>query len=609
MLIVCLYRLTSSRTFTDPLRKFLFCCCLLFFIASCSHKIFTVEGYVFETDGTPVEGAIVRLSADSIHTLSDSFGHFHLNHASRDKNRHVTAWKKGYFIGGTNLKTHSDNISVILRYHQKIDNQDYLWIDAKLDSAGLIHQASNKIGLFLANTGPFDLIFKGLDKKLETACIDCHGQEMYNEWFRGAHAAGNTNDRFMSMYNGTDLSGMKSPLTKYHYSRDYGTSPIPPKENNNYYGPGYKLDFPYSAGNCASCHLPAAAISNPYGTDPNEVIGINRYGSHCDFCHKIDQVILDPETQLPYNNRPGILSYSFLRPSANTQLFFGPYDDVDAGVDVHLPMISESKYCAGCHDANFWNTPIYKSYSEWYNSPYRDSSITCQDCHMKPNGTTSNFAMRRGGLERNPQTIATHGFPGAEDSILLRSAVTLKTEVSIEDSILIVKVLIVNDKTGHHVPTDSPLRHLILLIETKGTNSDTLNLIRGDRIPVWGGIGDVSEGNYAGFPGKVYAKVLQDIWTGHYPSGAYWLPTRIISDNRIAAFESDTSEYFFRLDEKCKSGNNPLKVDVKLIYRRAPIKLMVQKNWNTPDILMNQEIVFLEPETLNSDYFTKYIIP
>ena len=116
--------------------------------------------------------------------------------------------------------------------------------------------------------------------------------------------------------------------------------------------------------------------------------------------------MLNPDSHVPYNNRPGVLSYSFLRPNSEKQIFFGPYDDVDAGVDVHLPLMSESEYCAGCHDASFWNVPIYKSYSEWYHSPYRENEVTCQDCHMKPNGHTTNFAYKRGGLERDPQSIS-----------------------------------------------------------------------------------------------------------------------------------------------------------------------------------------------------------
>ena len=42
-------------------------------------------------------------------------------------------------------------------------------------------------------------------------------------------------------------------------------------------------------------------------------------------------------------------------------------------------------------------------------------------------------------------------------------------------------------------------------------------------------------GSYRGVPGKVYAKVLEELWTEISPSGAYWNQTRILSDNRLPA--------------------------------------------------------------------------
>ncbi len=53
--------------------------------------------------------------------------------------------------------------------------------------------------------------------------------------------------------------------------------------------------------------------------------------------------------------------------------------------------------------------------------------------------------------------------------------------------------------------------------------------------------------------GMVYAKILEDLWTEISPSGSYWNPTRVISDNRIAAMETASSEYSFSAPEARRS--------------------------------------------------------
>ena len=101
------------------------------------------------------------------------------------------------------------------------------------------------------------------------------------------------------MYNGTDMLGNQSPLTRYASSRDYGRFPILPDPDQPYFGPGYKLDFPETDGNCAACHTPAASVNDPYGVDPTNVTGVPAEGVPCDFCHKIWDVKLNPTSGFP----------------------------------------------------------------------------------------------------------------------------------------------------------------------------------------------------------------------------------------------------------------------------------------------------------------------
>jgi len=562
---------------------FLIISVFILIITCCTKKLVVVKGKVTDENGQQIEGATVRQKANNNHVLSDLERGFELDNIELSGKLCITAWKEGYYIAGEKIGRNPDSVNINLQPHQIEDNSHYTWLEPALNSRSNFNNVLTSTGLFMANNKPFQYLFNRLNKTMSLGCIDCHGKDMHDEWINSAHALGNQNERFMSMYNGTDVHGNKSALTRYQHSRDYGSFPLPRREDSINYGPGYKLDYPNSAGNCATCHVPTAAINDPYGTDPNNVTGINALGSHCDFCHKIDDVILDPVTHAPYVNRPGVISYSFKRPFEEKQIFFGPFDDVDDGVDVCLPEMKQSEYCAGCHDADFWDVPIYKSYSEWLNSPYRENGITCQSCHMKPDGVTTNFARKRGGVKRDPALIATHKFEGAMDTSLLQNSLSLQTDIKIEYPDLIIEVIVKNDKTGHHVPTDCPLRHVILLVNTMDEKSKHLPFTEGSTIPEWGGTGDFNDGNYAGKPGKIFAKVLEEKWTGISPTGSYWLPTRIVSDNRIAACDSDTSRYIFQIRE-----SDTILTDIKLIYRRAPKKLMVQKDWDTPDILMNR---------------------
>jgi hypothetical protein len=134
------------------------------------------------------------------------------------------------------------------------------------------------------------------------------------------------------------------------------------------------------------------------------------------------------------------------------------------------------------------------------------------------------------------------------------------------------------------VPTDSPLRHLILLVRATEADGNILSQVDGSQVPEWAGIGDANEGYYAGLPGKGYARILEELWTGVSPTGAYWNPTREVSDNRLAAFAEDHSTYRFAAPT---AGH--AQVEVTLLFRRAFIALTDQKGWDDPDIVMARQ--------------------
>lgn len=531
----------------------------------------TISGVVLDEANIPIAGAIVRVKATERFTTTDKNGKFILTGLQPEESVILTAWAEGYYIGGGKDKfvTGSAGVEIILNKIANDDNPDYQWLSA-----------------FSIN---------GKDGNCQNCHSDPQGPDSalpFVQWSKDAHALSTQNIRFLSMYLGQDIHGNQSPQREYGFNRDYGRIPLRPDLAQPYFGPGYKLDFPETSGNCAACHAPAAAINAAYETNPTQVTGVGAEGVACDFCHKVWNVRLDSSTGLPQPNMPGVLSFEFRRPYGVNQFFAGPFDDVAPGEDTHTPIQQQSQFCAPCHFGSFWNTQIYNSFGEWLESPYnkKDGKI-CQDCHM-PTAQNDHFVrLDKGGVIREPQTIFSHLMPGASNTELLQNAVTMTASTKLENGKLIVEVKIVNDKTGHDVPTDSPLRQMILLVDATDENGQLLPLLAGETIPEWGGVGDPNLGYYAGLPGKGYAKILSEMWTETEPTGAYWNPTRIVSDNRIAAFESDTTTYTFTAPK-----NGKINVKITLLFRRAFKELMDQKGWDVPDIIMEEKILTMGSE-------------
>jgi hypothetical protein len=530
----------------------------------------SVAGVVRDSAGAVLSDATVRIQGTQVETRTGADGVFRLSGLQEGLAVTISAWADGYYCANaTEVVPPAEDLVLVMRTLQTDDNPDYVWVPP--------------LG--------------------ENSCFSCK-PVVTQVWLdNDAHAGSAANPRFLTMYNGTDLLGNQSPLTRFGYSRDYGRFALRPDPDRPYYGPGYRLDFPQTAGNCAACHTPGPAIDHPYGVDPNTISGVEAFGIHCDFCHKIADVRLDPDTGLPSPNMPGVLSMDIRRPFPEDpdryQLFFGTFDDDNVPMeDTYLPLIEQSQFCAPCHYGVFWDTVVYNSYGEWLDSPYGDPSFegarTCQQCHMPSptlfNGEPiTNVAPAAGGIERDPLSIHAHTFPGAASEDLLQNSVTLTLEASTAADRLTAAVRITNDRAGHHVPTDSPLRQMILLVDARDAAGASLPLLEGPTIPPWGGVGDPTGGYYAGLPGTGYARILQELWTEVAPTGAYWNPTRVLSDNRIPALGSDLTRYGF----DASAAQRPIAVTARLLFRRAFIQLMDWKGWAVPDILMEEQSLVL----------------
>jgi hypothetical protein len=518
-----------------------------------------VHGTVVDAaTGERLADATVRWQTTEVSTYTEADGTFVLRGLPPGEEVHLTAFVPGYYISVVDAPGGEDGVEIALHRHPEADNPGYAWLPS-----GVMTGEGEDAGCAECHAAPADQREAGL-------------MLPYDEWLLDAHSRAAVNPRFITMFTGTDLLGNQSPPTRYEFNRDYGRIPLPPDPDQPYYGPGYKLDFPNSDGNCATCHSPSAAIHAPHNTDPTQVEGVEREGISCDFCHKIWDVTLDPATSLPYSSRPGVMSLTFRRPPDGHQFFAGPLDDVAPGEDTHLSLQKESTFCAACHFGVFWNEVIYNSYGEWLESPYSDpvDGQTCQDCHMPPGGATHFVRPEAGGLIRDPATIASHRMPGAADETLLANTVDLSVEVGRAGDQIQVQVTLTNARAGHHVPTDSPLRQVFAVVQVVDSEGQALPLTGGPVLPDWAG-------DLAGMPGVYYARILEEVWTGVSPTGAYWNPTRLVEDTRLAAFAQDTSVYTF-----AAPADRAVSVQVEVVHRRAYYDLMQQKGWDDPDILM-----------------------
>jgi hypothetical protein len=130
-----------------------------------------------------------------------------------------------------------------------------------------------------------------------------------------------------------------------------------------------------------------------------------------------------------------------------------------------------------------------------------------------------------------------------------------------------------------------------LLVRATDGQGEGLDQLAGPTVPEWGGVGDPAQGYYAGLPGTAFAKVLQELWTEVSPTGSYWNPTRIVSDNRIAAFETTSSDYTFSAPM-----DGEVQVEVTLLFRRAFLQIMDWKDWDVPDIIMAHQSIILKED-------------
>jgi hypothetical protein len=519
-----------------------------------------------------IETAIARiLDTKEIDTLDGRL----LTFKACSDTQAISVWSPGYYVETLRCNGNpKQEYPVTLRPLDFLDNPNYAWVDADPRS----NRALN--------------------------CAACHadpssGSNEHGEWDADGHATVFEQPYFLTMYLAAD------PFQTLA-SAD---------------GLGFQPEYAGRTGQCMFCHAPAAlpllqrGISWPTANtlQPGERTNVETEGVTCDVCHKVSDVLLG-ENELPFEDKPGVLSLTFQRPSSNAVFYFGPRPDHKPGISGaadHMaacsPVFSESRFCAVCHYGKFYDAVIYNSYGEWLDSKYSKKTINsvenqeyraCQDCHMISAQSVDGSSLdARSACSQENLSFRdfSHNMMKRDNTgspILVQGAATVSVTARKDEGKIKVKVTVANKRAGHKLPTDSPLRHLILVVEARDTNGKLLAQLEGPSIPDWGGADD-QPGGYAGQPGVIYANILMDTETGAIPAVEYWNPTVPAwsgSDTRLPPLKDVPSNYSFLAPYR-----GEVTVTARLFYRYAFLDLILQNGWPLQDVLVNWDSKTVSP--------------
>jgi hypothetical protein len=491
-----------------------------------------VSGVVIDAvTQAPLVGAQVKLRAVSGKALTDGVGAFTLPEA-KGSGLVVVAAHVGYWNEGLTVTAPLAGQTIALTPVPQDDNPDYP---------------------FLA----------------PGSCGFCHSTQFF-EWSGSAMAHTGQNTWVYDVYNGEGTAGGKGGFV---YTRDS----VHAGQN--------------AASECSACHQPESWMKAPYSAMGDIKSMEAERGVSCEICHKVAHV---DETKPNFPGMwPGVVRMTRpFDPNAH-QVEYGVLGDVDyrspgymrASLQPQLP----AALCAACHqdkndpdnDGDFEEANGVVSeptYGEWAASPYGDPTSplysTCANCHMPVKGTTRVCEVASPPIERDPNTIRSHEFRGTTAEFL-ENAVSLTVSAEIVDSKILAEVKITNDRTGHAVPTGVTIRNMVLVVDaTREEDGTALADLGTQHVDALGGVGDPTQGYFAGLPGKVYAKRNVDA-EGKGPV-FYTDATGIELDDRILPLATDVTNYSFAVPV----GGGTLRVRARLIYRRSFRALVDQKGWS-----------------------------
>ncbi|HHK74332.1 MAG TPA: hypothetical protein ENJ57_04105 [Rhizobiales bacterium] len=185
-----------------------------------------------------------------------------------------------------------------------------------------------------------------------------------------------------------------------------------------------------------------------------------------------------------------------------------------------------------------------------------------------------------------------------------KKALSLDVKAKIKDGKLLVMTTVENVGAGHTVPASSPIRNVILKVDVTGPDGKPLAYAGGKkgRLPPLAGFGNPKTGkrgpgDWAGMPGKIYAKVYQSkvvpklgrplVGVGGFAAD------KVLFNTLLQPKAPDHAEFAFDMT----GVKGKLLVKTRLVYRWAFKPIADKKGWNMQDLAMRS--VELEVDTKN----------
>lgn len=195
--------------------------------------------------------------------------------------------------------------------------------------------------------------------------------------------------------------------------------------------------------------------------------------------------------------------------------------------------LGQPELCATCHQLT-WpgaDRAFYDTYGEWKASPYAEAGVRCQDCHMPP----------RAGLATATRFAASpsHAFSADERRALSVLLTPAKPDVQ-RGAPWSFHLRVQNTGAGHHVPTGSPFRKVVVEVALLDA------------------------------AGKPLAAPLQHLLARTVEDVAPW---RTLGDTRLAAGAQLDLDHSFLVDQKKKAG--PATLRVSLVQPDRPADTVV----------------------------------
>jgi len=340
------------------------------------------------------------------------------------------------------------------------------------------------------------------------------------------------------------------------------------------------------AEGCIACHSPVTySMGNKLVKSTTEVLSESS-GVTCDFCHTLKSY---------RDDKPGNGNYV----SVPAKQKLGPFETKSTWHHIYSELHTKSEFCAICHNmTNRFGLEIKSTFTEWKSSPYAESGIQCQDCHMSAKGfliadepvyESGKASYSQLGHSPHREKLYTHRFPGAHTSEQVVGAIRLgiefsRSEASYGDEIML-KIKIDNSRTGHKMPTgSSDLRFMYL--EVKAVSSDKVISIAAGPVSGVTGYdvtgfrmsdaktlgGDIAKGM------RIYRSIFVDNMDRTTLSS--YNAVKIIFDNRIGACEIREENYRVAIPEDAGAS---LSVEARLYYMPYPESFAEQLELPKPE--------------------------